>query len=119
MKRRRIREIVADVLAVEEGDEPRPEEVTVTAGRERAPDVVRLGMVWGDVLGPSKRDVLQQLLALCGWREEWPGLTGDERWLLNRGKPFCAIARSQGRGDLWLWEHLREPVALPQEARRG
>ena len=44
---------------------------------------------------------------------EWPGLTGDERWLLGRGKPFCAVARSQGRGDLWLWEHLRERVDLP------
>ena len=120
VKRRRIREIVAAAQTDYLGEPTRPDEITVTVRRDAETERrVEVGLPWGVFVAATKREALWLSLAAHGWGREWPGLTGDERWLLRRGKPFCAIARSQGRGDLWLWEHLREPVALPEEARRG
>lgn len=114
MKRRRIREIVAAAIESYTGEPTAASEVTVSVERDEHPSRrVAVEVIWGRALGPSKRGALQTALAAHGWSRSWPGLTGDERWLLGHGKPFCAVARSQGRGDLWLLEHLRERVNLP------
>lgn len=120
MKRRRIREIVAAAVGCDVLD------VVCEKLRDSGVEV----RVAGDFIVGSytKRDAMRGAFIECArsWQRPWPALRLDERKRASQGssldvlavlpsifEPDAAVLR---RGVL---EHLREPVALPQEARRG
>lgn len=117
MRRRRIREIVAASLVDWAGEPVTAAEITITARgplpRSRA---VEIGVIWAAFARASKREAMQAALYAHGWSRAWPVLTPVER-VRNRA--------DYGLDALWSdspsvrLEHLREPVALPEEARRG
>jgi hypothetical protein len=131
VKRRRIREIVA-AAASAAGEPTSPSEITVTVRRPEDPAPgVGINVLWGVAAGTSKREALEVALAAHGWEREWPALTDAERFMLREGVPGALDVLHGLNGaelgmhpDLWfqhlaVMEHLREPVALPEEASRG
>lgn len=119
MKRRRIREIVAASLEDYTSEPTRPDQITVTVQREaEAERRVEVGVLWGFIVAATKREALRLSLAAHGWEREWP-----RKIALEVLQGFVGAERGV-HPALWLrhvvvMAHLREPVALPEEASRG
>ena len=122
MKRRRIREIVAAAQADYLGEPTSPDEITLTVRPEAdAERRIGIGVLWATITAPTKRDAMQRALAAHGWDRAWPVLDYWARCFLFDKQSLDTLALHYGRrySREARMAHLREPVALPEEDRRG
>lgn len=133
MKRRRIREIVAAAVDARTRQRTNPREVTIDVEVSRNFLTTRVTI---DV-GPYREGVhcgstkVGALVAVLRWYVpgdwKWPPRSRDERERAGRGMSLDVLAQRPAPHPyikavelrLGVLGHLREPVALPEEASRG